>query len=138
MHNDIIFEETELKEQPVQADQKKQINFVGFRTTSVVQRQRGKCAKTSTEAARYLIRQRAKHLLQFIIFGAALSIGTQLCTAQIISTVAGGGIGDGGPAINAPVVGSESIFIDPAGNLYIADRDNHRVRKVDVTTGITM
>ncbi len=118
----------------MQADQKRQINFVGSHTASVVQR--GNYATTSPGASRCFIRRRAKHLLQFIIFGAALSIGTQICNAQIISTVAGGGVGDGGPAINAPVVGSESVFIDLAGNLYIADRDNHRVRKVDVTTGI--
>lgn len=43
--------------------------------------------------------------------------------------------GDGGPAVNASLSGSLGIAVDLHGNLYIADRGNHRVRKVD-TSGI--
>jgi uncharacterized protein (TIGR03437 family) len=50
----------------------------------------------------------------------------------IIATVAGNGTagysGDGGPAISAQLSGPAGISIDAAGNLYIADRDNNRVR----------
>lgn len=83
-----------------------------------------------TSAMLGLFRLLAKFLIPLALFGSAL------CNAQLISTVAGGGVGDGGSAINAPVASPESVFIDPAGNLYIADRDNRRIRKVDVTTGI--
>ena len=43
--------------------------------------------------------------------------------------------GDGGPAADALLRAPIGIAFDAAGNLYIADRDNDRVRKVD-TRGI--
>ena len=54
-----------------------------------------------------------------------------------ISTVAGGGnpnsgIGDGGPATAAQLSGPSSVAVDAAGNIYIADTFNNRIRKVDV------
>jgi uncharacterized protein (TIGR03437 family) len=58
----------------------------------------------------------------------------------IISTVAGDGTygynGDGGPAINASLAAPGGVAVDSAGNLYIADTNNNRVRKVDAVTGI--
>jgi hypothetical protein len=60
-------------------------------------------------------------------------------TAGIVRTVAGNGTrgfsGDGGPAIDASLNGPCGIAVDEAGNLYIADIFNYRVRKVD-TAGI--
>ncbi|MGA3040069.1 MAG: hypothetical protein ABSF54_04675 [Bryobacteraceae bacterium] len=48
-----------------------------------------------------------------------------------ITTVAGSDlVGDGGLAIAAQVSQPEGIVVDPAGNLYIADAANHRVRMV--------
>jgi uncharacterized protein (TIGR03437 family) len=59
-------------------------------------------------------------------------------TEGIITTVAGNGIpsysGDGGPAINAAME-PESVAVDSAGNLYIADFVNGCIRKVN-TAGI--
>src|ERR1700691_1816152 len=58
----------------------------------------------------------------------------------IISTVAGNGdkrfSGDGGPATARALNEPSGIAIDRAGNLYIADRLNRRVRRVDAATGI--
>ncbi len=58
----------------------------------------------------------------------------------IISTVAGDGLlsfsGDGGPATSARLSGPRSMIIDTNGNIYIADRYNKRVRKIDAITGI--
>ncbi len=52
----------------------------------------------------------------------------------IISTVAGTGArgfeGDGGPAVNAKLLGPASVAVHMAGNIYIADSRNHRIRKV--------
>jgi trimeric autotransporter adhesin len=52
----------------------------------------------------------------------------------IISTAAGTGAsgygGDGGPAIEAPLNYVRAVAVDSAGNLYIADTGNHRIRKV--------
>jgi sugar lactone lactonase YvrE len=58
----------------------------------------------------------------------------------VITTVAGTGVegfsGDGGAATAARIAQPDSVMVDSAGNLYIADTYNHRVRKVDVATGI--
>lgn len=57
-----------------------------------------------------------------------------------ISTIAGTGVagfsGDGGPAIEAQLSDPHSIAFDRAGDLYIADVRNHRVRKVAMRTGV--
>ncbi|HXD93352.1 MAG TPA: hypothetical protein VNX01_09070, partial [Bacteroidia bacterium] len=59
--------------------------------------------------------------------------------AQIISTVAGnhtvGYSGDGAAATSAALNGPTNITIDAVGNLYIADWNNSRIRKVN-TAGI--
>ncbi len=51
-----------------------------------------------------------------------------------ITTVAGNGeagyISDGGPAISTRLYHPMGLVVDPEGSLYIADRHNHRVRKV--------
>jgi len=44
--------------------------------------------------------------------------------------------GDGGPGIDATLKGPRTIALDGSGNVYIADRDNHRIRKVDGATGV--
>jgi len=54
-------------------------------------------------------------------------------SAQIIETVAGGGIGDGGPATAAMVNLPSGVAVDSSGNLYFADAQ--RIRKVTVATG---
>ncbi|MBI4463267.1 MAG: DUF11 domain-containing protein, partial [Acidobacteria bacterium] len=57
-------------------------------------------------------------------------------TGGIITTVAGGGIGgDGGPATSAALDIPQGVAVDAAGNLFIAEFDTPRVRKVD-TAGI--
>jgi sugar lactone lactonase YvrE len=60
-------------------------------------------------------------------------------TNGMISTVAGNGIarysGDGGAATNASLSYLQDAAFDLAGNLYIADTSNNRIRKVD-TNGI--
>ena len=52
----------------------------------------------------------------------------------IITTVAGNGVpafaGDGGPATAASLNSPRFLALDQAGNLYISDSNNHRVRKV--------
>lgn len=50
-------------------------------------------------------------------------------------TNGGGNSGDGGPATDAEFRAPTGIDFDDAGNLYIADRGNHQVRKID-TNGI--
>ena len=51
--------------------------------------------------------------------------------ADVVGTGASGHSGDGGPAAKAQLRVPAGLTFDADGNLYIADRDNHRVRKVD-------
>ena len=59
----------------------------------------------------------------------------------IISTVAGSGTvgfsGDEGPATTASVSAPSGVAVDAAGNLYVADANNHRIRKVSLEGIIT-
>jgi len=59
----------------------------------------------------------------------------------IITTVAGNGTagygGDGGPATEARLGRVRDVAVDNAGNVYIADPENHRVRRVDPAGVIT-
>jgi large repetitive protein len=58
----------------------------------------------------------------------------------VITTVAGNGAaafaGDGGPATAASLNTPYAVALDSAGNLYIADAVNSRIRRVDAGTGI--
>jgi DNA-binding beta-propeller fold protein YncE len=58
-----------------------------------------------------------------------------------ISTVAGNGVpgfsGDGGPAAAAQFDGPRGVAGDTAGNLYVADDNNHRVRRIDAAGIVT-
>ena len=58
----------------------------------------------------------------------------------IITTVAGNGEagfgGDGGPATSASLNTAFSVATDVAGNLFIADYENRRIRRVDAHTGL--
>lgn len=58
----------------------------------------------------------------------------------IITTFGGTGTcglsGDGGLATNARFSSPRGLAFDASGNLYIADRDNNRIRKIDMITGI--
>ena len=57
----------------------------------------------------------------------------------VIATVAGNGErgygGDGGPAVEAEFNASD-IALDAAGNLFIADAGNRRIRRVDAAAGV--
>ncbi len=57
-----------------------------------------------------------------------------------ISTIAGSGssgyMGDNGTAIYAQLNSPSGIALDANNNIYIADLNNHRIRKVTVSTGV--
>ena len=53
----------------------------------------------------------------------------------VAGTVTGGFSGDGGPAAAAELDRPTDVAFDAAGNLFIVDGFNHRVRRIDVGTG---
>ena len=59
----------------------------------------------------------------------------------IITTIAGTGVrgfgGDGGPAVEAQLSSPYGVAVDGAGNVYIADSNTRRIRKVDSSGIIT-
>ena len=60
-------------------------------------------------------------------------------SAYLLETVAGTLLdGDGGPATAALLGNIQGMAADASGNLYIADTDNHRVRKIDARGVITL
>ena len=77
----------------------------------------------------------------FIADGGNNRIREVSAATGIITTVAGKGtegyLGDGGPALDAELDAPNGVSVDGAGNLYIADYYNYRVRKVSVVSGIS-
>lgn len=61
-------------------------------------------------------------------------------TPGLVTTVAGDAqwifAGDGHPATQSPIFLPQGEVADAAGNLYVADTSNNRVRRVDAATGI--
>jgi sugar lactone lactonase YvrE len=60
--------------------------------------------------------------------------------AQTLHRVAGTGqagySGDGGPALNATLGGPKGLAYDGGENLYLADTENHAIRRISLKTGI--
>jgi uncharacterized protein (TIGR03437 family) len=70
--------------------------------------------------------------LYIVEFGAYGDV-RKVASDGTITTVAGGGyptLGDGGPATSAWLYGPSDVAVDGAGNLYIADTLNNRIRMV--------
>ncbi|HWG20457.1 MAG TPA: Ig-like domain repeat protein [Terracidiphilus sp.] len=69
-------------------------------------------------------------------------LGNSCSATGNILTVAGDGtgdfLGDGGPAPAAEINSPSGLTFDPAGNLYIADTQNGRIRKVNAATGVIL
>lgn len=63
----------------------------------------------------------------------------KIAKTGIVTTIAGVGTatysGDGGPAINASLT-TYDLAIDDQQNLYIADAENYRIRKITAATGV--
>ncbi len=63
----------------------------------------------------------------------------KVSTSGIITTAAGNGLygfsGDGGTAASAQLAFPSGVAVDGSGNLFIADKRNHRIRKIS-TSGI--
>lgn len=76
---------------------------------------------------------------------ASLIIGSNSLYAQgVIRTIAGNatttstGDGDAGPALDAILSNPSGVAVDNLGNIYIADKNHYRVRRIEAATGIIM
>ncbi|MBS1525536.1 MAG: T9SS type A sorting domain-containing protein [Bacteroidetes bacterium] len=78
-----------------------------------------------------------RQLLMILLTCACVNLRAQVA---IITTIAGhdtdGYCGDDGPATDACLSVCEFLCLDNAGNIYIGDCDNSRIRRVDKTTGV--
>jgi sugar lactone lactonase YvrE len=82
----------------------------------------------------------------FIADTANSAIREVVAATGIIQTVAGNGTacsaatlagcGDGGPATSAELSNPYGVFVDVAGNIFIADTDDNAIREVAVSSGI--
>lgn len=75
-----------------------------------------------------------------LTLAAVVALASVSMQAQVITTVAGNGIesfcGDNGPATTACVT-AWAVATDAAGNIYVADIVNNRVRRIDSAGTIT-
>ena len=69
------------------------------------------------------------------LVAAVLAVAVALAAPADITTVAGGFIGDGGPATSASLHSSWDVTVDASGNLFIADSAHYGIRRVDAATG---
>ena len=90
-------------------------------------------------------RWRASGVLPYVLATLLSSTATTVFAADspvvgTISTIAGlgtqGFTGDGGPATIAQLNNPTGVAVDSAGNVYIVDYQNNRIRKVAAGTGI--
>lgn len=76
--------------------------------------------------------------LRTFLIPAILLFSYAVCGQMVVAPVAGTGYsgfaGDGGNALKAELNSPVGICLDAAGNLYVADFSNQRIRKVDAVT----
>jgi sugar lactone lactonase YvrE len=80
-------------------------------------------------------------LFLLLLIAAPILLFASGANAQgIITTVAGNGTagfsGDSSPATSASLANPSGVAVDSAGNLFIADQLNHRIRRVDASSGV--
>src|SRR5579883_1760779 len=68
--------------------------------------------------------------------GTIRKVDSRLRTVSVFAGSTVGSFGDGGLATAARLTNPRGIAVDSAGNLYIAEKGNNRVRRVDASTGI--
>jgi sugar lactone lactonase YvrE len=75
-------------------------------------------------------------LLATVLAGAPTHSAFAQQSCLDLSTFAGRGVGDGGPASAAVLMSPRNLAMDASGNIFIADAENARVRRIDAATGV--
>ena len=114
--------------------------FTNFATTPTANGDGGKALKAAIFAQSYLSTVKLDKYGNIYI-PESNSIRKVNASDTIISTIAGNSTiktysGDGGNATKAGFNSIESIEFDKLGNLFIVDRGNNRIRKVNMSIGI--
>src|SRR5262249_42728345 len=88
------------------------------------------------------LQQKETDVKRYLVFAAALGLSSILCAQTYNISTIGGNVtranGDGVNVSAAPMLNPHQIAIDSAGNIYIADTDAHRVRKIDANGLMTV
>ena len=76
-----------------------------------------------------------------VYFAATNSSAVYKLSGGVVTLIAGipgvrGFSGDSGPATSATLMGPSGVAMDSSGNVYIADTENYRIRKVSAATGV--
>ena len=91
-----------------------------------------RCTKLTTKSNYY--RRVFKISLLAAVLLASITSFYAFGQDYVITTMAGNGVagfsGDNGPATKAELNNPKGIAVDSAGNVYFADADNGRVRRV--------
>ena len=85
------------------------------------------------------MRQLLSFLVKFCLTGTFLAATAwpQTGAEWTIDTIAGRGVGNIGPGVQAQLAYPFDVAVDSAGNLYIADTSNHRIVRADIVGTIT-
>src|SRR5208282_1098671 len=75
-------------------------------------------------------------LVLFAVSGALEAQSKPRVVTTLAGTASEGYAGDGGPALSAKFMAVSGIAIDAKGNVYVADTQNYRIRKIDPASGI--
>jgi sugar lactone lactonase YvrE len=71
-----------------------------------------------------------------LLLGYLCALGlAPMSMAKVVTTVAGGFVGDGGPATKASFQLPYTVVRDKSGNIYVAETYGHRIRKI-ATNGV--
>jgi len=84
-----------------------------------------------------VLRRSLSAFASLILIGACFGQAPKFTISTVAGTGTHGFAGDGGPATAATLAFPATVVFDSAGNMYIADASNSRVRKVDTNGNIS-